>query len=367
MTRTAAPEHELSRDDARRLVVRAQLLDAERPGDVVEVAEQLGRIKIDPTATIAPSEQTIPWSRIGWAYEPGQLRKVVEQDRLLFEYDGHFHAASLLPARVAQMRVRVFRAQAAGWLEANARFRTDVLARLRKEGPLLAADIPDTSQVAHKNEAGWYGSNQVPRMLELLSYVGEAAIVAREGRQRVWDLGERVYADVPVLDPEEAEEILDRRRLQAAGLAKQRSPWTPVGTAGETARVEGSTWKWRVDPAAVAALGDDPGGRVAILNPYDGMLFDRPRLAELFDFEYVLEQFKPKAQRVYGYFAHPILVGDRFAGLLDAQLDKAKENLVVTAVHEVVDLDAEEREMVDAELRDLAEWLGVPLVFAAER
>ena len=64
---------------------------------------------------------------------------------------------------------------------------------------------------------------------------------------------------------------------------------------------------------------DDPGGRVAILNPYDGMLFDRPRLAELFGFEYVLEQFKPKAQRVYGYFARPILVGDRFAGLLDAE------------------------------------------------
>ncbi len=97
------------------------------------------------------------------------------------------------------------------------------------------------------------------------------------------------------------------------------------------------------------------------------MLFDRPRLAELFGFEYVLEQFKPRAQRVYGYFAHPILVGDRFAGLLDAELDKKKENLVVAAVHEIADLEAEEREMVDAEVQDLAEWLGVPLVFAATR
>ena len=67
--------HHLTRDQARRLIVRAQLLDAARPGDVVEVAEQLCEIKIDPTATIAPCEHTVLWSRIGWSYEPGQLRR----------------------------------------------------------------------------------------------------------------------------------------------------------------------------------------------------------------------------------------------------------------------------------------------------
>jgi len=353
--------HHLTREQARRIAVRAQLLDADRPGDVVEVADQLGSIKIDPTATIAPAEQTIPFSRIGWGYEPGQLAKAVEDDRSLFEHDGQFHAASLLPAMLARMRARVFRAQAAGWLEANARFRADVIARLRTDGPLLAGQIDDTSQVAHKDEAGWYGSNQVPRMLDLLSSIGEAAVVRREGRQRVWDLGERVYAGVPVIDPDEATRMLEERRLQAAGIARQNSRWTPVGTVGEPATVEGSSWSWRVDPAALASLDEDAGGRVAILNPYDGMLFDRPRLIELFEFEFVLEQFKPKAQRKYGYFAHPILIGDRFVGLLDAELDKKKENLIVTAVHEFVELEPEEREMVDAEIGDLAGWLGVPI------
>lgn len=125
--------------------------------------------------------------------------------------------------------------------------------------------------------------------------------------------------------------------------------------------MEGSEWRWRVDPEAIAALDDDPGGRAAILNPYDRMLFDRPRLTELFDFTFVLEQFKPKAQRVYGYFAHPILVGDRFIGLLDAALDKKRETLVVSAVHELLPFDDDEREMVRAEIRDLGEWLGVPV------
>jgi len=352
--------HRLTPDEARRIAVRAQLLDADRPADVVEVAEQLGSIKIDPTATIAPAEQTIPWSRIGWSYEPGQLSKAVEGDRALFEYDGQFHAASLLPMMWSRMRGRPLRDATISYLEANASFRADILARLRADGPLVASEIPDTSVVQRRNEGGWYGSNEVPRMLELLMRLGEVAVAGRAGRQKRWDLADRVYpADLPRYGFDEAERMLESRRLQALGIARRKTSWSSVGDAGEPAEVDGSSWKWRVDPEAVAALADDPGGRVAILNPYDRMLFDRPRLAELFGFEFVLEQFKPKGQRRYGYFAHPILIGDRFAGLLDAELDKARERLVVTAVHELIEFEPEETEMVRAEISDLAAWLGV--------
>jgi uncharacterized protein len=142
---------------------------------------------------------------------------------------------------------------------------------------------------------GWYGSNQVPHMLDFLQRQGEVAVVGRDGRHRRWDIAERVYPqDLPEYELDEAERMLNERRLQAAGIAKQKSPWTPVGEAGEPAVIEGSTRKYRVDPEALAALEDDAGGRVAFLSPYDGMVFDRPRLKELFEFEYVLEQFKPK-------------------------------------------------------------------------
>lgn len=354
--------HRLTRDEARRIIVRAQLLDADRPGDVVEVAEQLGYVKIDPTATIAPAEHTILWSRIGWSYEAGQLTKATEGDRLLFEYEGAFRPVSLLPLLLPEMRRWPRRESSRGWLEANAAFRDDVLARLRAEGPLPASAIPDTSSVSRPPD-GWYGANQVPHMLDFLSRQGRVAVVRREGRHRVWDLAERVYPqDLPEYDEEDAARLLDERRLQAAGIAKQRSPWTPVGSAGEPVVIEGSARKYRVDPAALEALGTDAGGRVAFLNPYDSMLFDRPRLSEIFEFEYVLEQFKPKAQRRYGYFAHPILLGDRFVGMLDAAVDSGAGVLRVDAIHEFVPFDADETDMVRAELDELAEWLGVSLV-----
>jgi uncharacterized protein YcaQ len=92
------------------------------------------------------------------------------------------------------------------------------------------------------------------------------------------------------------------------------------------------------------------------------MLFDRPRLREIFEFDYVLEQFKPKAQRRYGLFAHPILIGDRFVGMLEAEVDRDKRVLSVAAVHEFTGLDTEELEMVRAEIAELAQWLGVELI-----
>jgi uncharacterized protein YcaQ len=354
--------HRLTRDQARRIVVRAQLLDADRPTDVVGVAEELGAIKIDPTATIAPAEHTILWSRIGSAYDPSLLRKAAEADRLLFEFEGAFRPVSLLPLMLPAMRRWPTHPRSREWLDANDRFRADVLARLRAEGPLLASEIPDTAQIARPPD-GWSGPNQVLHMLDFLQQQGEVAVAGREGRQRRWDLAERVYpTDLPEYDVDEAARLLNERRLQAAGIARQRSPFTPVGDAGEPATVDGSNQKWRVDPEAIAAIESDEGGRVAFLNPYDGMLFDRPRLRELFEFEYVLEQFKPKPQRRYGYFAHPILMGDRFVGMLEAEVDRKREVLEVAAVHEFLRFEAEEDEMVRAEIADLAEWLGVELL-----
>lgn len=353
---------ELTRDQARRIVVRAQLLDASRPGDIVEVAEQLGYVKIDPTATIAPCEHTVLWSRIGWSYEAGQLTKAFELDRLLFEFDGAFRPLSLLPLMLPAMRRWPRRESSRQWLDANAGFRADVLARLRAEGPLLASEIPDTAQVARAPD-GWSGRNQVPIMLDFLARQGHVAVVGREGRSRRWDLAGRVYpADLPGYDDETAVRLLEERRLQAAGIAKQKSPWTPVGTAGVPLTIEGSARKYRIDPVALAALDEDDGGRVAFLNPYDGLLFDRPRLSEIFEFDYVLEQFKPRPQRRYGYFAHPILMGDRFIGMLDAEADRKAEVLRVNAVHEFLPFEPEETEMVRAEIMDLGEWLGMPVV-----
>ena len=89
-----------------------------------------------------------------------------------------------------------------------------------------------------------------------------------------------------------------------------------VGEAGEPAVVEGVKGEWRVDPALLDATSFE--GRTALLSPFDRLVHDRERTQELFGFEYSLEMYKPAAKRRWGYFALPVLHGDRLVGKLDA-------------------------------------------------
>jgi uncharacterized protein len=189
---------------------------------------------------------------------------------------------------------------------------------------------------------------------------GEIAIAGRVGRERLWNLPERVYpADVEIPPAEEAERILNERRLRSLGIARAKGPKMPieptdVGEAGEPAVVEGTKGEWRVDPEA---LGNDFEGRTALLSPFDRLIYDRKRAVELFDFEYTLEMYKPAAKRRWGYFALPILHGDRLVGKLDAIADRKAGVLRVNAIHEDVKFTRAIAKAVQAEVNDLARWL----------
>ena len=129
-----------------------------------------------------------------------------------------------------------------------------------------------------------------------------------------------------------------------------------MGDAGEPARIDGSTREWRVDPGAV---GLPFAGRTALLSPFDRLVHDRVRLQEVFGFEYVLEMYKPAAQRRWGYFALPILHEDRLIGKLDAAADRRSGVLRVAAVHEDEPFTPDVRDAVRAEIDALAAWLSL--------
>jgi hypothetical protein len=129
-----------------------------------------------------------------------------------------------------------------------------------------------------------------------------------------------------------------------------------VGEAGEPAVVDGVAGEWRVDPEA---LGQEFEGRTALLSPFDRLTYDRRRAQELFGFEYVLEMYKPAAKRRWGYFALPILHGDRLVGKLDAIADRKASVLNVNALHEDVSFTSAMTTAVRKEVADLAAWLGL--------
>ncbi len=79
--------HELTKQQARRIAVRAQLLDAPRPTDLLTVVQRLTLLQIDPTAAVAPNADLVAWSRLGASYQPADLQWALEQERTLFEHD----------------------------------------------------------------------------------------------------------------------------------------------------------------------------------------------------------------------------------------------------------------------------------------
>jgi uncharacterized protein YcaQ len=360
--------HQLSRQQARRIAVRAQLLDAPRPTSLVELVRHLGAVQIDLTATVAPSADLVCWSRLGSSYQPEDLDALLDE-RSVVELRGMLRPAEDIALFRADMEqwpgrepLRDWQMDLQEWVEANDSARLDLLEILRSEGPMPAQELPDTCVVPWRS-TGWTNHKNVLRLLDLMEQRGEVAVSSREGRGRLWDLAERVRPEVETVPADEACGIRNRRRLAALGIARASGLDCAVGATdgdvGEPAVVEGVRGRWLVDPAQLERLGEPFRGRTALLSPLDRLVFDRKRLAEVFDFDYQLEMYKPAAKRRWGYFALPILYGDRLVGKLDVTADHAAGLLRVHAVHEDAPFTGPMTTAVNREIRDLGEWLDL--------
>ena len=339
------------------------MLDGQRPDDLLELVRRLTFLQIDPTAAIAPSADLVVWSRLGSPYRPEDLKRELEERRTLFELDAMVRPMSDLGLYLAGAAEWTDYDRPRDWMKANDKFRRDILKLLRRSGPLPSREIPDTCAVPWAS-TGWTNDRNVTQMLEYMAVRGEIAISARVGRERVWDLAERVYPTVKVPSIEEAKRLKNERRLGSLGIARQKTramPMEPthVGDAGEPAVVEGVKGEWRVDPGL---LGNDFEGRTALLSPFDRLIHDRVRAEEVFEFEYTLEMYKPAAKRRWGYFALPILHGDRLVGKLDAAADRKASVLRINAIHEDVKFTRAMTKAVRTELDDLASWLDLSAI-----
>ena len=193
------------------------------------------------------------------------------------------------------------------WFRDNDAFRRDILDLLGSSWPMTSREIPDTCVVPWAS-TGWTNNRNVTQMLECLMLRGEVAIAGRVARERLWDMAERVYrADVVIPSVDEARRGKNERRLSSLGIARQKSTSMPI-------------------------------------EPVD------------------LEMYKPATKRRWGSFALPILHDDRLVGKVDATADRKAAVLRVHAIHEDVKFTRKMTKAVQAELDDLASWLGLGAV-----
>jgi uncharacterized protein YcaQ len=326
---------EVSGEEARRIAVRAQLLDGSARG-VLSTVRRLGFLQIDTVSTVAPPQHLVLYSRLGPRYDRAELDRHLWKTRKLVEVNAFIHPIEDLPLLIARMRRRreqnAVQRRIAAFLKENAAFRRYVVRELDRRGPLLSREIED--HAGHKREAHrWWGDRKMALMLMVLAERGEVAVVGRRQGQRVWDLAGRWYPEVERITWPEAQRVIAERRARRQGVRFERG-------------------RWLAHPEATDGPVPD---RAVLLSPFDRLVYDRDRAENLWDFRYRLEMFVPKEKREYGYYVLPLLVGDAVVGRAEPVYDAKTQTLRLLGAWG-------DTSRLDEALDDLAAWLGASIV-----
>jgi uncharacterized protein YcaQ len=303
---------EVTHEEARRIAVRAQLLDGSA-ADVLETVRNLGFLQMDPISTVAAPQYLVLWSRLG-RYDRAALDRLLWEEKKLFEWNAFIWPIEDLPLIRARMREPWGRYKWQRWakefLKEQSGLRRYVLRELERRGPLLSRELEHQAARADERYVWWGTRAQLTWMLELLHRRGLIAVAGRQGGQRLWDLGERWYPETETVPLAEARRAFEEKRFRSLGVRLERG-------------------RLVAHPEAA----DGPvGNRVTFLSPFDRLVHDRDRAEALWGFRYRLEMYVPPAKREYGYYVLPILRGERLIGRIEPVYDRKTGVLRVSNV-----------------------------------
>ena len=393
MTRTR-----LSAAEARRIAIAAQGLDRRqraRPDlptmrHLSGVVQRTGVLQVDSVNVLARAHLMPLFSRLG-AYDTDLLRRASEtRPRRLMETWAHVQAYAPVDTwPLLHHRRERYRQAGPKWGgEVPAKMAAVVLDRLRDEGPSTASDLDDGAPRS-KDHWGWNWSAS-RRVLDYLFISGEAVIAGRtRSFEPVYDLPERALPrdvlDAPVPPTADAVRELVRRATRSLGVAAApeiadyyRMRWQPGGESarayardavyelvemGELIPVDVAGWgqpAWLHRDARIPRRVE----AAALLSPFDPLVWHRERTERIFDFHYRIEIYVPAAQRRWGYYVLPFVLGDEIVARVDLKADRRSDGGVLRVLAAYAEPGrARDREQVAyalaAELDEMAAWLGL--------
>lgn len=366
---------------------------------MLDVARSIRCVQLDPISVVARSPLLVLRSRLD-AFEPRHLDRLVYRDRSLFEYWAHA-ASIVLSEDFAIHRYRMRRWPGDGawgdrirsWIDTNSALKRSVLSAVRRRGPVRIRDMADLSVESWKS-SGWTADRNVDQMIRFLWMQGKVLVSERRGLEKWWNLAERVLPD-DVRRQRLGDTQVARRAIElslhclgvgtpqhVAGHFTHGYPGLPAILAafeksGVVERVDvvrdgsplrGTWYVHRDDAPLVDRLErDDWEPRTTLLSPFDNLIHDRKRLLTMFDLDYRMEIYVPVAKRKYGYYAMPLLDGDRFIARVDPAFDREGARLKVLSIvaEPGVRPDRSNAVSVAAAVRDLATWLGASTIDVA--
>jgi uncharacterized protein len=344
----------LTNIQARHIWLRAQRLDAREPfgagAEAVAAAiKHLGYVQIDTINVIERCHHHILFSRIP-TYRRADLRHAQSIDKSVFEY--WTHALAYVPSDafrfyVADMK-RLKREPGRWFKSVPPKDVRKVLRLVKRDGALTIRDIED--DVLQDKQHLWASRKPSKRALEYAFFRGALAVSERNGMLKTYDLMTRHFGwDKPPRAASASETIgyLLDRALRAQGIVSldsichldaprkaavhklirarvRRGEMVPVALDGA-----GKHEHWAAADALAGMDEAAPPGLVHILSPFDPLIIQRKRTKLFFGYDHKFEAYLPKEKRQFGYFALPVLVGDRIVAALDIKTDRQNRKLLM--------------------------------------
>ena len=369
----------ISKQTARRLVLGRQGLWPGRryagkqgTGEAIRASEC---VQVDTISTIARSHDLTLWSRVA-DYDPAWLNELCYQDRLFFDFGTILMIYPTQDRRHFHAIMQRFRKRLADVSPEAQAARQHVLDEIARRGPLASRDFANRTRIA----GGFNMVKDTSSALYHLYLGGHVMTHSRRNFERVYDLTTNVlgsgYSEwlisgdtTGLLHESKDTEFFALKAMRDLALATapqwarrvsvmQHDRPAPrvadkllkelaLELALATVRVEGlkETYYLPIEDYRLLDTlerGDVPDAwkppawiptptttteEVNFLAPLDNVLWDRPRLKELFDFDYIWEVYKPAHTRRWGYYTLPILFGDRFVGRIAPRLDRKTRTL----------------------------------------
>jgi uncharacterized protein YcaQ len=259
-----------------------------------------------------------------------------------------------------------------------------LLTHIALNGPVKSSDFE------RKNgpSGGWWGWKDEKRWLEALFANGELMVARRENFQRVYDLAQRIHPairEMKVPSAEDAHRQFIEKSIMALGVTQARwvhdyfrikprikdADLDVLVNQGLVRRVTVQGWSapGYVHSAHAGLLKKAMSGKLtathtALLSPFDPLVWDRERVAVMFDFDYRIECYTPQEKRVYGYFVLPLLHRGQLIGRLDAKAHRSAGLFEVKALflESAVELNDESVFEVAQAIWRCAVWHGTPEV-----
>jgi uncharacterized protein YcaQ len=383
---------QLSARESRWVAIEAQQLGRPRPRrkagatreQVERTAGALGAVQLDAVNVLVRTQFLVLFSRLGH-YERPLLTQLTGPRGELWEYWGH--AASLMPSvdePLFRWRYEIggthepgpkIKARVEASEAASAEYFASVMLEVTERGALTARELVDP----RPRSGEWWDRRSAGReALARLHALGRLATWRSSSFESVYDLPERVLLPevlvAPTPSPQDAKRALLLKAARAIGVGTTtdiagyymikptvaKPLIADMVGSGELLTVSVEGWK---EPAYIPA-GTEPRAptrsTATLLSPFDSLVWDRRRTSRLFGFDYRIEVYVPAAQRVFGYYVLPLLLGDSLVARLDLKADRKASVLRVAGafLENGSDVGAV-APAAAAELSAIGSWLGL--------